>query len=105
MTEIFIGMGIALAIVALAQVVRVFVDFNRRISALEAQSPRPKRHTHRTIAGIEDAMAVTIDLLIKQKADLARTQTLLEILQKVRESPHAYDPERPAGLRPEGFAD
>ncbi len=64
---------------------------------------KTRRHTYATGAGLEDAIAVTIDLLIKQKADQARTESLLEILRQVRQGPHAYDQDRPAGKRPEGW--
>jgi type IV secretory pathway TrbL component len=76
-----------------------------RVTALESQNKAPaqKRHSHSTTAGLEDALAVTIDLLNKQKADQARTAQLLSILQQVREGPSAYDPDRPAGHRPENF--
>jgi hypothetical protein len=75
-----------------------------RLSAVEA-----KRHTHCTAAGIEDAMAVTLDL-VRQISDVElqlsalkqRAGQEIEILGIVRQSPHSYDPDRPCGKRPDG---
>jgi len=62
-----------------------------------------RRHTHRVIAGLEDALAVAIDIINEQARSLAyieaRARKLSEILKTVRANPQAYDPERPAGLR------
>ena len=59
----------------------------------------PIRHTHRTAAGIEDALAVLIDVEMDLEALMLRTARAAEILRLVRAGPHEYDPERPAGLR------
>ena len=63
-----------------------------------------KRHTHRTAAGLEDALAVTLDLIREyenmEKFTLARLHQLEEILGEVRQGPYEYDPDRPAGERP-----
>ncbi len=75
------------------------VDMEQRITALEAA--QPKAHTHKTIAGIEDAQAVVIDLAFQMQADQARLNSLLEILGAVRQGPHSYDPDRPCGRRVE----
>lgn len=79
------------------------IERNHEARIAEVEQDLRKRHTHRTEAGIEDALAVGIDLLIKQRADQARTEQLLDILRLVREGPHKYDPDRPAGKRPEGW--
>lgn len=63
-------------------------------------SRRQKRHTHRTAAGIEDAIAVVLDLQTDLACLAGRVSTALEILRSVRAGPYAYDPERPAGERP-----
>jgi hypothetical protein len=71
----------------------------QRIAALEAV--QPKAHTHKTIAGIEDAQAVVIDLAFQLKAEQARIDSLLEILGAVRQGPYSYDVNRPCGRRME----
>lgn len=77
-----------------------------RLSAVEFKMmTNGRRLGQNAIAGIEDALAVAIDLLIKQRADTARMETLLSILQKMRENPNDYDKNRAAGRRPEGFED
>ena len=61
------------------------------------------RHTHPTAAGIEDALAVAWDMNREFEMFYAfyksRTTRMIDILQKVREGPHAYDPDQPAGPR------
>ena len=57
----------------------------------------PKRLPHNTGAGIEDATAVVIDIVMNAEADYIRAQQALEILQRVRGV--KYDPDRPAGPR------
>lgn len=64
------------------------------------QTPRrQKRHTHRTAAGLEDAVAVLMDIARDIEALSIRVSDALSILRSVRSGPHAYDPDRPAGLR------
>jgi hypothetical protein len=60
---------------------------------------KTKRHTHRTAAGLEDAMAILMDVLLGFDAMHSRTDQALHVLRKIREGPHSYDPEQPAGLR------
>lgn len=61
------------------------------------------RHTHKTAAGLEDAMAVLLDALryifTNPKYAAKRIVKAIEILRITRRSPDAYDPERPAGPR------
>lgn len=61
------------------------------------------RHTHRTAAALEDALAVAYDIILDQQRALqyaaSRAEKLVDILQTARSGPHAYDPDRPAGLR------
>jgi hypothetical protein len=59
----------------------------------------PKNHTHQTVAGVEDALAVLIDIALDLEALRLRTERAIEILKRVRSGPYAYDPEAPAGLR------
>jgi len=58
-----------------------------------------RRHTHSTTAGIEDALAVLLD--VKQEIEILnlRVDKAVAILREVRVGPYAYDGERPAGLR------
>jgi hypothetical protein len=71
-----------------------------KVEPLEAQ----KRHTHRTAAGLEDALAVTLDLIREyenmENYAQARLRQLADILTEVRQGPHNYNPDRPAGERP-----
>jgi hypothetical protein len=61
--------------------------------------PTQKRHTHRTAAGLEDAIAVLLDVERDGDALLLRIKRALEILRSVRAGPHVYDPNSPSGLR------
>jgi hypothetical protein len=69
-----------------------------------------KRHTHRTSAGIEDAIAIALDYIgyaddleMEATAVRQRTEKLQSVLMVLREGPHAYDPDKPAGKRPEAL--
>jgi len=75
-------------------------DQERRISALEEKVEHaPKRLANRTIAGIEDAQAILIDLLFQHQAEEARLDNLRDVLSILRRDPNGYDSDRPAGLR------
>lgn len=71
----------------------------KRPAAAKAQL----RHSHRTAAALEDALAVAYDIILDQQRALtyaaSRAEKLVDILQTARKGPHAYDPDRPAGLR------
>jgi hypothetical protein len=61
-----------------------------------------RRHTHSTLAGLEDAIAIVLDLLLSQGLNeyvRYSLNDLQEILSKIREGPNAYDIDRPAGER------
>ncbi len=64
-----------------------------------------RRHTYPTADGLEDAMAVAIDLLLREEAAnkyrSARFNQLNEILGKVREGPLSYDSDRQADRPPD----
>jgi hypothetical protein len=64
-------------------------DLERRVDELEDDAER-RRHTHRTIAGLEDALAVLIDTEIEAEAFQARLGTIHRILGKTREGPESY---------------
>ena len=63
----------------------------------------PIRHTHRTAAALEDALAVAWDIIREQSEALTfaegRARRIITILQQARQGPHAYDPENPSGVR------
>lgn len=65
-------------------------ELRRRVEDLETQAEK-RRHTHRTIAGLEDATAVIIDAEIEVDALMARLQTVHRILGKTREGPESYE--------------
>lgn len=73
----------------------LFADLRRRVEDLEKEtqnfaSPQ-KRHTHRTIAGLEDAMALIIDMEIEADCLMARLRTARQILGRTREGPESYE--------------
>jgi len=75
---------------------RFFKEHNqilKRLDDIEEQLGR-KCHTYPTANGLEDAMAVAIDLLIRHEAEdayrAARMERLRAILGEIREGPHAY---------------
>ena len=75
-----------------------------RVKALEDAGAR--RLTHSQAAGLEDAMAVLMDVnrhveQLRTEADAMdrRLEKELAILQTLREGPHAYDADKPAGKR------
>jgi len=74
------------------------------IEAAQAQAQEPKRHTHATAAGLEDGIAIAIDLIREYQSNQeyasARLQQLTGVLRQVRQGPYAYDAERPAGAKP-----
>ena len=77
----------------------------RQLASLQQQlaDNNYPRHTYATAAGLEDATAVAIDLVIQHQAMSQRAEQLRDILGMVRQSPHAYNSDRPAGDRPQGF--
>jgi len=98
--------GVLLASLALIGIALAFLfgrhceAIERRLRALEEKAASaPEAHSHRTVAGIEDATAVVIDLLFEVEAEHARLESLRQILGAVRQGPYNYDPERPCGKR------
>lgn len=110
MAEYFmIGAGLLLAGILIGAVLdRLFAitgSLDQRLTTLEQCAAI--RLPHRTAAGVEDALAVNLDLVrqanemeLELAAIRARAAQQAEILRLVREGPAAYDPERPAGRRP-----
>ncbi len=84
----------------------LIVHIQARLRAIEKQvaemqPPSNKRHTYPTNAGLEDALAVLLDIQFRRDAETARLNQAMDILRQVRSGPHAYDQDRPAGKRPE----
>jgi len=77
-------------------------QLNERVQALEGQM-QGKRHTHATVNGLEQAQAVVIDLTFEAEAMNARIDTLRRYLNVMREGPHAFPIDPPAGRRPAGM--
>ncbi|KKN73433.1 hypothetical protein LCGC14_0401360 [marine sediment metagenome] len=79
-------------------------NLKKRNKDLRAQIAK-RRHTYATADGLEDALAVTIDLLLRQDAAdkyrRARVAQLNSILGEVRKGPLSYDGDRPADRPPE----
>jgi len=82
-----IGFGLGVLLTWLAMRAREErADLERRVSELEKRN----RHSHRTIAGLEDATAVLIDAEIEVEALMARLRTAHRIIGQTREGPEAY---------------
>jgi hypothetical protein len=82
-------------------------ETENRLTELEDKN-KPKRHTHATSAGLEDAIAIAIDTLREYEESKlyteARIKQLNEILKMIRVGPYNYDENRPSGKRPKrGF--
>ena len=62
-----------------------------------------KRYTLRTIAGLEDALAIAIDIIAENRIHQlyleSRIRQLHRALQELRAGPDNYDPDKPAGQR------
>jgi hypothetical protein len=62
-----------------------------------------QRHTHSTIAALEDAISVLWGIIrvLKDALNYAdnRIQRALEILKAARQGPHSYDPDQPSGKK------
>lgn len=75
-------------------------SLQQQISDLKAL---PRRHTYSTTVGLEDALAVLLDIQFRRDAETARLAQALDILRQVRGGPQSYQQDRPAGNRPEGW--
>lgn len=107
-----IGLGLLAAGIVIGAVVTLLVG---RVAALERkvkelEDCRSRRLPYNTDAGIEDSLAVNMDLVraaneleVKAQALRLRAGQQAEILKLVRQGPEAYDPEKPAGRRPKGM--
>ena len=65
-----------------------------RVSRMIRDLRGTKRHTYATINGLEDAMAIAIDVVRETEASLlyleGRAKDLLSTLQEIRQGPHSY---------------
>jgi hypothetical protein len=103
---LLIGLGLGLL---LANLRHELQDIKRQIAEIK----RPlKRQTYSTLAGLEDATAIIIDFQAhlntdqaRINAELARLNATMDILTTLRQGPHSYNPDRPAGNRPPGWDD
>lgn len=94
----FVGMGIGALISWLAMQARQERQAqSRRTDELEksmaelGKQIKHLRFTHRTVAGLEDALAVLIGAEIDADAMKARIKTAQRILGKTREGPESYE--------------
>jgi hypothetical protein len=99
-STLYYATAIALLIVGLIAIyifARALFQIEHRITRLEkadellTKNKAPSNHGKR---GLEDAMALVVDLLIEDEADRARKETLLRYLQLLRDGRH--DTEKPA---------
>lgn len=105
---VYIGVGLLILGLVIgvlgAWLFQTLTALEKRVKGLE--DCKHKRLPYNTAAGLEDALAVTLDLLrhsaeidLEQSALQKRAETLSSILKQVRGGPDAYDPEKPAGPR------
>ena len=98
---VFVSLAL-LAVFQMGRFIQRLDDQEKRIAALEEKVEHaPKRLANRTIAGIEDAQAILIDLVFQHQAEECRLNNLHDVLSILRRDPSGYDPDRPAGLRKE----
>ncbi len=76
-------------------------DHRRRIKKLEdsANNDGRVKNPHLTNAGIEDAIAVLLDVLQNREVEDLRLKRASEILRQIRSNPGAYNEDRPNGKR------
>lgn len=75
------------------------LNLHARLNELEAAQKSKVRNPYMTNIGIEDAIAIVLDL--KNTAEYAdlRSKTLHEILRQIRTDPTNYNDDRPNGKR------
>lgn len=88
-----------------AKLTWILLDTRGRLKELEnkverMQAAEKTRLPYKVSEGLEDVIAVALDSQLILSAALQRKQTELNILQALRGG--QYDPETPAGMRPEG---
>lgn len=110
---LFVGLGAGAVggylVAELRQAIRALADAKSAeiaaAVATAADARAPKRHTHQTAAGLEDALAVAVDVVLEYQSSQAyaeaRLSQLQKILQTVRTGPHSYNQDNPSGNRPQ----
>ncbi len=72
---------------------------------LDLSKRKIQRHSDETLDGLDDATAILIDIKLREDAleayKKSRLDSLRLVLGDIRKGPHAYDSDRPAGMRPE----
>ncbi len=105
MTYMFLTLIIALLLALVVFLINQLVKAkDRQIDQLKAELENlveRKRHTGATMAGLEDAMSTLINIQYNREVDNHRLEAALNMLQKLREGPYAYDPNRKSGEREE----
>lgn len=109
METFVIGAGLLVLGIAIGAILMVLFGrlqgMDRRLNALE--ECQKKRLPYNTAAGVEDALAVNLDMVraaneleIEAQALRMRAGQQESILKLVRQGPESYPIDRPAGLRP-----
>jgi low affinity Fe/Cu permease len=85
---------------------RFFSEYFRLKADLDAIKDK-RRHTNRTLDGLDDATAVTVDAMLELQNLQAEAQftaqrlgQLQEIISLIRQGPLTYPSDRPAGEKP-----
>lgn len=95
--------GLLLAAFALGAVI-VLAAWAMQNAELESVA-RGKAHSYATAAGLEDALAIQFDVALHATQALqyvqARSAQMNQVLGDLRKSPQSYNPDRPAGPRPQ----
>jgi hypothetical protein len=76
--------------------VQKITDLNRRLKKIEDSAGDGRvRNPHLTNAGIEDAIAVLLDVLQNREVEDLRLKQASDILRQIRANPGSYDEDRP----------
>jgi hypothetical protein len=79
------------------------MDKKKYVKVKAPPSGKQVRHTHRTVAALEDAIAILLDILrtVEDVMEFVRQRAgnALEVIKQARKGPHAYDPDRKSGKR------
>lgn len=85
---------IFLSLIDIAIAGYVIFVIREKAKRIPTPPPAPPRHTHATINGLEDGIAILIDILKETEISLkfirGRADDLLAVLQQVRQGPGAY---------------
>lgn len=73
-------------------------DQSKRLEELE-NAARKSRNPYLTNVGLEDAIAIALDVQDKTNYLETRNQVLQDVLKRIRTDPNSYDENRPNGKR------